>query len=68
MSEKISEEKKKEMLDAICGPEPECNQSGWIQIDGSENLLDDIEFGIYTIRAEIHALEKLFWRLKQDAK
>jgi len=68
MSEKITEKEKNRMLDAICGPEPECNQSGWIQVDGSENLLDDIEFSIYTIRAEIHALEKLFWRLKHNAK
>jgi hypothetical protein len=62
MSEKLSKEKKKEMLDAICGPEAEY-QGGW-----DENLLDAIEFSIYTIRAEVHTLEKLFWRLKQDAK
>lgn len=62
MNEKISTEKKKKMLDAICGPDTE------YQGGGDENLLDAIEFSIYTIRAEMHTLEKLFWRLKQDAK
>lgn len=62
MSEKISQEKKKEMLDAICGPEPE----SWTE--GEVSLMDQIEFSIYSIRAEMHTLEKLFWRLKQDAK
>tara|TARA_R110002020_G_scaffold409962_3_gene619760 strand:+ start:2873 stop:3076 length:204 start_codon:yes stop_codon:yes gene_type:complete len=62
MSEKITQKEKERMLDAICGPEPE----SWDEEDVS--LMDQIEFSIYSIRAEMHTLEKLFWRLKQNAK